>query len=226
VMSEALAGLDGAYKGKYYSLKSLTDQEYNQLIDDHFLFQKPTGAMLLASGMARDWPDGRGIWHNENKNFLVWVNEEDHCRVISMQKNGDMRAVFTRFCDGIKKVEGLMEKRGWEFMWNPHHGYITTCPTNIGTGLRAGVHIRLKYLAKDARFPAILKALRLQQRGTGGEHTAVVDNQYDISNQERLGKSEVQLVQLVVDGVNLLIDMEKRLEKGRKIDDLIPTAAK
>ena len=41
-----------------------------------------------------------------------------------------------------------MQTRGWEFMWNPHHGYITTCPTNIGTGLRAGVHLRLKYLAK------------------------------------------------------------------------------
>jgi len=226
VLTEALAGLEGPYKGKYYSLKSLTEKEYNQLIDDHFLFQKPTGAMLLASGMARDWPDARGIWHNENKNFLVWVNEEDHCRVISMQKNGNMREVFTRFCDGIKKVEALMVQRGWEFMWNPHHGYITTCPTNIGTGLRAGVHIRLKYLAKDPRFPAILKSLRLQQRGTGGEHTAVVDNTYDISNQERLGKSEVQLVQLVVDGVNLLIEMEKRLEKNKKIDDLIPAGSK
>ena len=54
--------------------------------------------------MARDWPDARGIWHNDKKNFLVWINEEDHTRVISMEKGGDMEAVFRRFCDGLKKV--------------------------------------------------------------------------------------------------------------------------
>jgi creatine kinase len=223
VMSSALAGFDGTdLAGTYYALKSLTKEQTQKLIDDHFLFQKPDGAMLLASGMARDWPDGRGIWHNDKKNFLVWINEEDHVRIISMQKGGDLRGVFTRFCSGIKQVEKHLNDHGWEFQWNPHHGYITTCPTNIGTGLRAGVHIRLKNLPNDSRFPSILKALRLQQRGTGGEHTAVVDYTYDISNAERLGKSEVQLVQMVVDGVNLLISMEKRLESRRKIDDLIP----
>ena len=41
-----------------------------------------------------------------------------------------------------------MGEKGWEFSWNPHHGYLTTCPSNIGTGLRAGVHLRLEFLAK------------------------------------------------------------------------------
>ena len=54
--------------------------------------------------------------HNENKNFLVWVNEEDHCRVISMQKNGNMREVFTRFCDGIKKVTTSLLMS--EYLWS------------------------------------------------------------------------------------------------------------
>lgn len=73
-------------------------------LQDHFLFDKPVSPLLLASGMGRDWPDARGIWHNNKKTFLVWVNEEDHSRVISMQKGGNMREVFTRFCDGLKKV--------------------------------------------------------------------------------------------------------------------------
>ena len=73
-------------------------------LQDHFLFDKPVSPLLLASGMARDWPDARGIWHNESKNFLVWVNEEDHTRVISMEKGGNMKAVFERFCEGLKKV--------------------------------------------------------------------------------------------------------------------------
>ena len=75
---------------------------------DHFLFDKPVSPLLLASGMGRDWPDGRGIWHNQDKNFLVWVNEEDHTRVISMQKGGNMREVFTRFCDGLKKASNRL----------------------------------------------------------------------------------------------------------------------
>ena len=74
------------------------------LIQDHFLFDKPVSPLLLASGMARDWPDARGIWHNDKKNFLVWVNEEDHTRVISMQKGGNIKEVFDRFCNGLKQV--------------------------------------------------------------------------------------------------------------------------
>lgn len=58
----ALASLTGDLKGKYYALKNMTDAEQQQLIDDHFLFDKPVSPLLLASGMARDWPDARGIW--------------------------------------------------------------------------------------------------------------------------------------------------------------------
>ena len=74
------------------------------VFQDHFLFDKPVSPLLLASGMARDWPDARGIFHNDEKNFLVWINEEDHTRLISMQKGGDMKAVFRRFCEGLGKV--------------------------------------------------------------------------------------------------------------------------
>lgn len=61
-MLSALASLEGDLNGKYYALKNMTDAEQQQLIDDHFLFDKPVSPLLLASGMARDWPDGRGIW--------------------------------------------------------------------------------------------------------------------------------------------------------------------
>nr|AAH47826.1 Zgc:56085 [Danio rerio]AAI64873.1 Zgc:56085 protein [Danio rerio] len=167
--------------------------------------------------MARDWPDARGIWHNNEKTFLIWVNEEDHTRVISMEKGGNMKRVFERFCRGLKQVEHLIQERGWEFMWNERLGYVLTCPSNLGTGLRAGVHVRLPKLSKDPRFGKILDNLRLQKRGTGGVDTAAVGDTFDISNLDRLGKSEVELVQLVVDGVNYLIECEKRLEKGQDI---------
>uniref|UniRef100_A0A673CG22 creatine kinase n=1 Tax=Sphaeramia orbicularis TaxID=375764 RepID=A0A673CG22_9TELE len=219
---EALASLTGDLKGKYYALKNMTDAEQQQLIDDHFLFDKPVSPLLLASGMARDWPDARGIWHNDNKTFLVWVNEEDHLRVISMQKGGNMKEVFNRFCTGLTKIETLFKERGHAFMWNEHLGYVLTCPSNLGTGLRAGVHVKLPNMSKNAKFEEILKRLRLQKRGTGGVDTAAVGGVFDISNADRLGFSEVELVQMVVDGIKLLIEMEKRLEKGQSIDDLMP----
>ena len=82
----------------------MTEHEQEQLIADHFLFDKPVSPLLTSARMARDWPDARGIWHNDKKNFLVWVNEEDHMRVISMQKGGNMKEVFERFCTGLSKV--------------------------------------------------------------------------------------------------------------------------
>ncbi|KAK7173589.1 hypothetical protein R3I93_003417 [Phoxinus phoxinus] len=217
VVVQALSGLKEDLAGKYYSLTEMTEQEQQQLIDEHFLFDKPVSPLLTSAGMARDWPDARGIWHNNEKTFLIWINEEDHSRVISMEKGGNMKRVFERFCRGLKEVERLIQERGWEFMWNEHLGYILTCPSNLGTGLRAGVHVRLPLLSKDSRLNKILDNLRLQKRGTGGVDTAAVGDTFDISNLDRLGKSEVELVQCVIDGVNYLIDCEKKLEKGQDI---------
>lgn len=62
-------------------------------------------------------------------------------------------------------------------MWNPHLGYILTCPSNLGTGLRAGVHIKLPHLGKHEKFSEVLKRLRLQKRGTGERQAAQVRGQ-------------------------------------------------
>lgn len=222
VVVDALKGLPTDLSGKYYSLTSMTDEEQEQLINDHFLFDKPVSPLLTSSGMARDWPDARGIFHNATKNFLVWINEEDHSRIISMQKGGNMKAVFQRFCRGINEVERLIMAKGWEFQKSDALGYILTCPSNIGNGLRCGVHVKLPLLGKEPRFGEILEKLRLQKRGTGGVDTEATGGTFDISNLDRLGKSEVQLVQQVIDGVNLLIAMEKKLERHQNISSLIP----
>lgn len=120
-----------------------------------------------------------------------------------------MREVFTRFCTGLTKVntctltsffydvvftaspdhlslslslwqiEGLFKERGHEFMWNEHLGYVLTCPSNLGTGLRAGVHVKLPNVSKHEKFGEILKRLRLQKRGTGKETDGWRDRQVD-----------------------------------------------
>ncbi len=58
----ALNNLEGDLKGKYYPLAGMTEEQQDQLINDHFLFDKPVSPLLTCAGMARDWPDARGIW--------------------------------------------------------------------------------------------------------------------------------------------------------------------
>merc|ERR1719443_1614269 len=94
-VTQALATFEGELKGKYYSLGKMTDAEKKQLIADHFLF-KGGDKYLQSCGLEREWPEARGIFHNDAKTFLVWVNEEDQLRIISMQKGSNIRQVFSR----------------------------------------------------------------------------------------------------------------------------------
>ncbi|KAI4553110.1 hypothetical protein MJT46_016404 [Ovis ammon polii x Ovis aries] len=87
----------------------------------------------------------------------------------------------------------------------------------IGMFISQDVQKQCGQAALGSRFPKILENLRLQKRGTGGVDTAATGSVFDISNLDRLGKSEVELVQLVIDGVNYLIDCERRLERGQDI---------
>jgi len=216
--------------GEYRSLKDMEEKEIDQWIDEHLLYDKPVSPLLISSGMARDWPDGRGFFVNKEKTLVIWVNEEDHSRIVSMQQGdqgtggNDMGAVFKRFVDAINTVEKEMKLDGYEYMFSDHLGYILTCPSNLGTGIRAGCHVKLAKLSATPKFKDICKSMRLQVRGTGGVDTSSgqSDGWFDISNSDRLGYSELQLVQLVCDGIHKLIEMEKKLEKGESIDELMP----
>ena len=86
----ALTQLSGSLSGHYYPLAGMSMAVQARLIEDHFLF-KAGDKYLEAAGLNRDWPAGRGIYHNDEKTFLVWVNEEDQLRIISMQAGGNIQ---------------------------------------------------------------------------------------------------------------------------------------
>merc|ERR1712228_12383 len=165
-----LNNFTGELKGKYYSLASMTEAEKKQLINDHFLF-KGGDEYLQSCGLEREWPEARGIFHNDDKTFLVWVNEEDQLRIISMQQGAGIKEVFDRLCRAATTIEQVAE-----FAGDDHLGYITSCPTNLGTALRASVHIKLpKLAAKKDQFEEIAKKYYFQIRGAHGEHTETND---------------------------------------------------
>lgn len=204
---EGLNALEGELAGNYYPLPGMSKEVQDALIKDHFLF-KEGDRFLESAGLNRDWPEGRGIYHNHDKTFLVWVNEEDQLRIISMQQGGDIKEVFTRLVNAIKSIEAKVP-----FSYNDHLGYITSCPTNLGTAMRASVHIALPNLAKDMEaFKAITDEHHLQIRGIHGEHSESEGGVYDISNRRRLGITEVDAVQDMYDGVVALITAEKALD--------------
>lgn len=215
---------DEDLKGTQYELGSLSADKTTELRGNGNLFQEPTGpALLAAAGAGRDWPENRGIFCAESGKFFVWVNEEDHMRIISMEKGGDIVAIFTRWSKGIEKMRSVLEGLGSGFQFDDHFGYIHTCPSNVGTGLRASSMILLPKLS-DALTPHQLedfaKKFGVQARGGSGEHTpAGPGGKWDISNQQRIGFTEVELVQKMINGVEALIKVEQKLEEGTDIKE-------
>ena len=137
----------------------------------------------------------------------MWVNEEDQLRIISMQPGADIAAVFERLCRAAKHIETVVK-----FAHDDHLGYITSCPTNLGTAMRGSVHIKLpKLMADKETFNKVADEYEVQIRGIHGEHTETNDGIFDISNKRRLGKSEKELVQDMINGVKALMEKEASL---------------
>ncbi|KAI3413916.1 hypothetical protein GPALN_011390 [Globodera pallida] len=190
--------------GTYYQLEGMTKEVQSKLIADHFLF-KEGDRFLQEANACRHWPTGRGIFHNAKKTFLVWVNEEDHLRIISMQDGGNVGQVLERLIKGVKGIE-----RQVPFSRDDRLGWLTFCPSNLGTTVRASVHIRLPKISAKPDFKTICDGLKLQIRGIHGEHSESAGGVYDISNKARLGLTEFEAVKQMYDGVKHLIELEKK----------------
>merc|ERR1719253_114095 len=215
-------------KGDYYPLhgsrsyapkpEGMSVEKEEKLRKAGNLFQEPDSTLLLSSGCGRHWPDARGIFHNDEENFFVWVNEEDQMRIVSMEKGDNIRAIFNRFCNATKAVQTSLEADGYGIMHNDHLGFILTCPSNLGTGLRAGCMVKLPLFSARPDFKDTLKKMKLQARGTAGVDSASTGGTWDISNADRLGMSEVQLCNLFIEGLAQVIRWEKALEEGKDIE--------
>ena len=224
VIVMGLNKLEGELKGEYFGLagsqstdRAMDEVKEKALRDNGNLFQEPDSTLLLSSGCGRHWPDARGIFHNEAQNFFVWVNEEDHMRIISMEKGDNIKSIFTRFANSTKVIEEILTGEGYGFMHSEHLGYILTCPSNLGTGMRAGAMVKVPLFSAREDFKKVLGTMRLQARGTAGVDSASSGGTWDISNSDRLGKSEVELCNIFIEGVAQIIKWEEALEKGEDI---------
>ena len=217
-----MSTLSGDLSGSYLSLNTMDNDTNDDLIQRHILFDNPDEWSIMA-GLGRDWPDARGVYMNcedldETPDFVVWVNEEDHLRIMCLRKGGDIFAVFEKLARGINAFEKQLKKDGYEFLHDDHLGYVVGCPTNLGTGMRASMHVKLIKVSRLPGFAELCTRMGLDIRGKHGEKDSRQSGIFDVSNRHRLGFSEVELIQLMIEGVAYLVDLEKKAEAGEEIN--------
>jgi protein-arginine kinase len=117
--------------------------------------------------------------------------------------------VFTNLNEMLSTVESI---DGIEFARDENYGYVTSCPSNLGTGMRASVHVKIPNLTKDgtdAKAKEVCKPLGLSVRGTGGEHTPIgADGTVDISPSARLFIKEKEIIGKLYEGIEKLMAIE------------------
>jgi protein arginine kinase len=138
----------------------------------------------------------------------VMVNEEDHLRLQSLESGVDLARAWSH----VKAVDAELGQR-LAFAFHPEFGYLTSCPTNVGTGLRASVLIHLPGLVLTKEINKTLHGLTklgLTYRGLYGEGSEVVGNFFQLSNQTTLGKSEEELLDHLGKIVQHVMAVEER----------------
>ncbi|XP_072559993.1 creatine kinase B-type [Paramormyrops kingsleyae] len=209
--SKALSQLDGEFPGHLYSLEELKDRK---------LAEGPVvpSSLLMRIGAARDWPDSRAVWVAKEDSLVVRINFEDHLRLVSEHSDSNIKKAFETVCINLQRLEVIYKQMRHEFIWKEHLGWVVSSPAEVGTGLRASVQVKLQRMARHKHLEDILERLRLRMDTT--ESSGV----YRVMNAHTIGLTEVQIMQLLVDGVKLLIEMEKALKDPEGgIEHLVPT---
>lgn len=230
IMKQVFNGFSNEYlKGTYHPLEGMSEKKRQELIDAHYLFinDDPTLELL---GTYDDWPAGRGIFINDNREkgvFIVWVGEEDQLRIMAMNKGSDVQAVWDLFYGGLEAVHKGLKSQDQDFVFDENLGYLSACPTNVGTGMRASVHVNLPNFATKEAVKEKVKELNIpiDVRGTRGESIDTTGcTIYDISNKGRLGSTMPEQVQTMVGGVKALLNSKSSANTNGGISKLATIA--
>jgi hypothetical protein len=157
-----------------------------------------------AAGIARAWPQGRGVFSNPQRSLQIWVNEEDHLRIISVQAGSDVQAVYARLLRAHEALASMCD-----FQESATYGYLASCPSNLGTGLRASFHMDLPHSGRSQAFRQLCASHDMELRSASGEGGQQSGTLYDISNKRRLGLSPVQCIQQLLAASLEIIALEQ-----------------
>ena len=202
---EALGRVGGFGSAVWFRMDELAPADRALLHERHLVSKELAGLEpqhALRSGTAVCLADGLG----------VMVNEEDHLRLQALRSGFQIQEAFA-------EIDRVDRELGSEVPYSYHQefGFLTACPTNVGTGMRASVLIHLPGLVLTKEIGRVLASLQqmgLTYRGLYGEGSEVVGNFFQISNQTTLGRSEEELLDLLIRVVRHVVERE---EEARRV---------
>jgi len=205
------------FGGSYVSLTpgsqyEISHQRYLELVAEHKMFKDMSADTYLSvAGISSDWPLGRGMYVSADEQFIVWVGEEDHLRIMAMKRGAILNEIFDRLHASLD----FLEAQGLQFARSATYGAVTSCPTNLGTGMRASLHVGLPRLtengAKVDALKPLARKLGLSVRGADGEHTpAGAGGIVDLSPSARLMITEAEIAGKLYQGVKAMWALEQQ----------------
>jgi protein arginine kinase len=165
----------------YVDLETAPEIDRNLLVERHLISRHQAAA-----------EGARGVAVSEDETISVMVNEEDHLRIQVLRSGLQLEEAW----DQINAIDDKLESK-LDFSFHPRFGYLTACPTNVGTGIRVSVMLHLPALKLTGEIEKVFRAakeMRLAVRGLYGEGTEATGDFYQVSNQTTLGKSEGEII--------------------------------
>lgn len=237
LLTEAFSSLTGSLEGVYMPfcgsdtvrerLGGMSDKEESLLRMDGISVEQPDSAMQRSAGLARHWPHARGVYRASSGELVLQVNDTDHLRIRSQCPGGDFRRAWDLFHLAEKTLGEALQRDGHCFARTSHLGFLTSCPSNLGTGMLVRVILSLPLLSQVPNFQAYCKQLGLSARWHMPAGLARAPSKWEVGSAPRLGVSEVDQMTRILTGCQALVDMEKQLEDGEVVilDPGTPLAA-
>jgi protein arginine kinase len=172
-------------------------------VDRQFLVERHLISRELAETQG-----SRAVAVDCGEKFSLMVNEEDHLRIQAMQSGLNLAGVWEQ----INRIDDQIEEKV-AYAFHDRLGYLTACPTNVGTGMRVSVMLHLPALVITRQIDKVFRSLQkisLAVRGLYGEGSQAMGDFYQISNQITLGRTESELIRQVSDIVPVIIDYERQ----------------
>ena len=201
ILSEKVLDADIGEGAEYLPLDNLEEVDCLFLVERH-LISKDHAEAEGAHGVAFDI----------RETTSVMINEEDHLRIQAFRSGFHLEDTWA----AIDALDNRISERT-EYAFSERLGYLTACPTNIGTGMRASVMLHLPALGMTKQIEQVVQAVQkmgLVVRGLYGEGTQASGSLYQISNQRTLGKSEMEIVENISSTVPTIMTMERKTRRA------------
>lgn len=212
MVDDALKKLN--YRFTLIRMDDIGDLERQRLMEEH----------VISPDMLKNTKN-KAVFVSADDSVSILVNEEDHLRLQSMFSGLEAQKAY----DLLEKIDDFLGKE-LPYAFHEKYGYLTACPTNVGTGMRLSFMLHLPALCSahlaDSLFSTIGK-LGITVRGLYGEGTKSQGNVFQVSNQVTLGRSEAEIIDGVTEVINQIIAQERELrgrmmkENGAAIEDQI-----